>query len=137
MQIHKIQNNTGYNPKFNGEIKIYNCHKNRYFLLDTIAPEDKILSDFFYSFVNFLQGKWKGDLFSQKMKPDDLLKFIKTFPKTLKGFNLPKPSETSSATISYYRPDHINYHYYEINVDNAFWIKHWFHPDDFEYLNRK
>ena len=141
MQVQKIsnnnQNNIGYNPKFKGEIRIHNRHKNRYFSLNTTITEDKILSDLFNSFLNDWQGIWKEDIFYTKMEPNDLLKYIESFSKKLKGVNLPKPSEPCYADIEYYKPSHINYSAYNIDVDNTFWLKHWFNPADFEYLERK
>ena len=125
MQVQKIQNNTCYNPQFNGRFCMYNYHKNRWFVKSTTPKEDKILLQLFDSFPLKFNSRGAYNSYS-RMKYSDLLRYIESFPKTSKGINLPKPSEECSTYVEYYNdpvgPDSS----YEIETKGVFRIRHSF-----------
>ncbi len=125
MNISAINNNSNYNTQFNGNLGMYNFHKNRWFVKSTTTKEDKILSDFFDSFhLRFNESGFYN--FYSRMENNDLLKYIKEFPKKSKGINLPKPSEPCYANIHYYNDPVGARSSYDIAVNGAFKIIHEF-----------
>ena len=123
MQVSAINNNSNYNTQFKGKLGMYNYHKNRWFVKSTTTKEDKILSDFFDSFhLRFNESGFYN--FYSRMENNDLLKYIKEFPKKSKGINLPKPSEELCAYVHYFNNPVGNRSSYEITVNKTFKIIH-------------
>lgn len=125
MQIQKVQNNTNYKTSFNGTFRMYNYHKHRWFAKVTTPKEDKILSDFFDSFHLRFNESGFYNVYS-RMENNDLLEYIKQFPKKSKGINLPKPSEELCAYVHYFNNPVGNRSSYEITANNTFKIIHAF-----------
>lgn len=125
MRVSVINTNSNQNLQFNGELAMYNYHKNRWFVKATTLKEDKILSDFFDSFNLRFSGSGFYNFYS-RIENNDLLKYIKQFPKKSKGINLPKPSEECCASVHYYNDPVGSLSSYDITADNGFKIIHTF-----------
>lgn len=128
IQVQKIQNNTNYNPQFNGRFCMYNYHKKRWFFKSTTPKEDKILSDLFNSFPLTLNFRNSCNTYS-KMEYSYLLEYINLFSKQSKEINLPKLSETRHADVDYFKTPWKNnsqHTQYTVVAPKAFKIIHSF-----------
>ena len=115
---------------FNGTLNIYNRHKNRWLYLNTTSEQDNALRKLFnpesaHMKKNFIHGN--EHLFGN-MNNDELLKFMKNFSYTIKGINLPVPSNKETAFLSHIKDNLCKIELYCMNVDNTFKIAHSFVP---------